>query len=193
MMNKMELNFWFKRISQLLLNPSQEWERIREETTEKDTLFRTFFIPFCLIVSGMVLLLGLLRLNFFHAFGYALIDLTSNLLGVYVVFLLIREYLNGKTPDSDNTTLTITVYSSVVFLLFHSLSAVLGSNFLGQLTSLFSLFFLRTLYVGIYTIADLTSSQKTNLFIITSLAIIFIPVIIHKLLMILFHIPVFNL
>lgn len=193
MMNKMELNFWFKRISQLLLYPSQEWERIREKTTERDTLFRTFFIPFCLIVSGMVLLLGLLRLNFFHAFGYALIDLTSNLLSVYVVFLLIREYLNGKTPDSDNTTLTITVYSSVVFLLFHSLSAVLGSNFLGQLTSLFSLFFLRTLYVGIYTIADLTSSQKTNLFIITSLAIIFIPVIIHKLLMILFHIPVFNL
>ena len=46
MMNKKELNFWFNRIIRLLLHPSQEWDKIREEPTEKNTLFRKFFIPF---------------------------------------------------------------------------------------------------------------------------------------------------
>lgn len=192
-MNNMELNFWFKRINGLLLHPSQEWGNIRKEPTEENTLFRKFFIPFCIVISVAVLFISLLRLNFFYALGYALIHLTSNLTGTYIVFLLIREYLNGKSLDSGNTALNLTVFSAVIFLFFHSLSAAFGTNFLSQLTSLLSLVFLRTLYTGIYTTIDLNTNQKTNLFIITSLAIIFIPVIIHKLLMILFHIPVFNI
>lgn len=192
MMNKNELDFGLKRIRQLLLYPSKEWKSIREESTEKRILFRTFFIPFCLTTATAVLLVSLFRLDFFHALGYALINLTSSFAGIYLVYLLIREYLNGKSLSPDNTALVLTVYSSVIFLLFHSLSIALGSNFFGQLTGVISLIFLRTLYTGIYVTIDLTTHQKTNLFIITSLAIIFIPVIIHKLLMILFHIPAFN-
>ena len=96
MMNKKELNFWFNRISRLLLHPSQEWDKIREEPTEKNTLFRKFFIPFCVTVAVAVWFISLLWLNFFYALGYALIHLASNLLGTYVVVLLISEYLNGK-------------------------------------------------------------------------------------------------
>lgn len=192
MMNKMELNFWLKRIRRLLLRPSREWNDIREEPTEKGTLFRRFFIPFCIALSFAVLFVSLLRLSFFYAFGYALLNLISNLSGTYVVFLFIREYLNGKSPHSENTALHLTVFSATIFLFFHSLSAAFGSNFPGQLTGLLSLIFLRTLYTGVYITADLATPQKNNLFIITGLAIIFIPVIIHKLLMILFHIPVFN-
>lgn len=193
MINKAELNFWLKRIGQLLLYPSQEWRKIKEEPIERNTFFREFLIPFCIVVSVLVLLAGSLHLNFFHSLGYALISLISNFFGTYAVFLLIKEYLNGKKLCTDNAALGLIVYSSVVFLLFHSLSSILGSNFLGQLTNLLSLIFLRTLYTGIYITIDLTDNQKTNLFIITSLAIIFIPSIIHKLLMILFHIPALNI
>lgn len=192
MMNKKELNFWFNRISRLLLHPSQEWDKIREEPTEKNTLFRKFFIPFCVTVAVAVWFISLLLLNFFYALGYALIHLASNLLGTYVVVLLISEYLNGKSLDAENTALNLTVFSAAIFLFFHSLSGAFGNNFMGQLTDLLSLIFLRTLYTGIYATTELTTNQKTNLFIITSLAIIFIPVILHKLLMILFHIPALN-
>ena len=93
---------------------------------------------------------------------------------------------------AENTALNLTVFSAAIFLFFHSLSGAFGNNFMGQLTDLLSLIFLRTLYTGIYATTELTTNQKTNLFIITSLAIIFIPVILHKLLMILFHIPALN-
>lgn len=192
MMNRTELNFWLNRINRLLFRPSLEWGKIREKPTEKNTLFRRFFIPFCIAVAFAVLFISLLRLKFFYALGYALINLTSNLLGTYAVSLFIGEYLSGKIPHAGNTALNLTVFSATVFLFFHSLSAAFGSNFLGQLTGLCSLIFLRTLYSGVYITTDLPTNQKNNLFIITGLAIIFIPVIIHKLLMILFHIPVFN-
>lgn len=136
--------------------------------------------------------ISLLWLNFFYALGYALIHLASNLLGTYVVVLLISEYLNGKSLDAENTALNLTVFSAAIFLFFHSLSGAFGNNFMGQLTDLLSLIFLRTLYTGIYATTELTTNQKTNLFIINSLAIIFIPVILHKLLMLLFHIPALN-
>lgn len=192
MMNRKEFAFWIKRIGQLLLHPSDEWCKIRKESIGKETLFRTFFIPFCILTAAIVFIISLFRLNFFHALGYGLINLSSSISSVYVVYLLIREYLSGKSFSSGNTALTLTMYSSVIFLLFHNLSIALGSNFFGQLMGLISLIFLRTLYTGIYATIELTTNQKTNLFIITSLAIIFIPVLIRKLLMILFHIPAFN-
>lgn len=60
--------------------------------------------------------ISLLWLNFFYALGYALIHLASNLLGTYVVVLLISEYLNGKSLDAENTALNLTVFSAAIFL-----------------------------------------------------------------------------
>ena len=59
-------------------------------------------IPFCVTVAVAVWFISLLWLNFFYALGYALIHLASNLLGTYVVVLLISEYLNGKSLDAEN-------------------------------------------------------------------------------------------
>ena len=46
MMNKKELNFWFNRIIRLLLHPSQEWDKIREEPTEKTPFSGSSSYPF---------------------------------------------------------------------------------------------------------------------------------------------------
>ena len=161
-------------------------------TDRKKHPFPEVLHTLCVTVAVAVWFISLLWLNFFYALGYALIHLASNLLGTYVVVLLISEYLNGKSLDAENTALNLTVFSAAIFLFFHSLSGAFGNNFMGQLTDLLSLIFLRTLYTGIYATTELTTNQKTNLFIINSLAIIFIPVILHKLLMLLFHIPALN-
>lgn len=192
MMEKKDLDFWFKRIKLLLLRPAEAWDVISKEEQDKKTLFQSFFIPFCCITSFGVLLISFLRHSMLLSFCYALINLTSTVFGIYLVYLLIREYLNGKVREAGNTALNLTVYSAVIYIFFNSLSMALGSSFLSQLTGLLSLIFLRTLYTGIYTTPGLATGQKTNLFIINSLSIIFVPVIIHKLLMILFHIPAFN-
>lgn len=192
-MKKKDLEFWLKRTRQLLLRPRYEWQKIVTEERDPQSLFRFYFLPACLF-SSLLLFIGCsIQHNLLYATGFAIINLLSAFGGIYVVYLLTREYLNGKMDGSDNTALILCVYSAVIFILFHSLSLGLGNNFFGQLTGVISLLFLRTLYTGIYFLEELPVGLKTNLFIIMSLSVIFIPVILSRLLMILFHIPVFNL
>ena len=107
--------------------------------------------------------------------------------------MCIRDSLNNKIPDAENTALHLTVYSASVFIVFHSLSVALINGFFSQLLSLISLIFIRTLYAGISAVTRLEVNQKTNTLIIAALSIICIPVIFKRLLMILFHIPILNL
>ncbi|WP_251621107.1 hypothetical protein [Odoribacter lunatus] len=193
MQNGNDIKFWFQTIRRFLLHPTEAWNHIPENFSGNNALFSKRFLSFCIAISFIVLLFSLIRLNFLHAIIYGLIAFASDFFGIYLVYLLIREYLIGKEQIPVNTTLSLIVYSSVIFLLFHNLSFTFGGNFIGQLLNLISLLFLRTLYTGINQTIELTTVQKTNLFIVTGLAIIFIPVIIHKLLTILFHLPAFNL
>jgi len=81
----------------------------------------------------------------------------------------------------------------VIFIIFHSIGNALGNIFLGQLFTLLSFTFIRTLYKGLGQIPRLHPGQKTNILVISSLAIICIPVIINQLLMIIFGISAFNI
>lgn len=194
-MKKININirFLYERTRNLLLNSGAEWSIIEDEYHNEKQLFKNYLIPLSAIVS-----LGVLLLSFFHytivdTLLYALINFVSTTMGTYLGYLIIREYLNNKISDAYNTALYLTVYSSAIFIVFHSLSVAFVSGFLSQLTGLISLIFIRTLYVGIARTKGIPAGIKTNTLIIMALSIICIPTITKKLLMIIFHIPVFNI
>ena len=188
-----DIKHFYNRIKQLLFYPGREWTVIRQEEDSVSRLFNSFFIPVSLLVSLIVIPGGIYRFGTFLGVLYGFINFISILAGIYVAFLIVREYLNNKIPDAENTALHLTVYSASVFVVFHSLSVALISGFFSQLLSLISLIFIRTLYTGISAIACLEVNTKTNTLIIAALSILCIPVIFKRLLMILFHIPIFNL
>ena len=112
--------------------------------------------------------------------------------GIWFAYLLTKEYLSNKLRDADNTALLLTVYPGALFTVFHSLGIAMGNYFMGQIFTLLSFIFIRTLYIGIRRISDLPNNQQTNLLVIVALAVICIPVIISQVLMIAFGISVFN-
>lgn len=193
MISMNNIKHFYNRIKQLLLYPGREWAIICRETDNVSRLFNIFFFPVALIVSLLVIPGGIYRFGTFQGILYGLINFISVTAGIYLAFLIVREYLNNKTPEAENTALHLTVYSASVFVVLHSLSVALISGFFSQLLSLISLIFIRTLYAGIAAITRLETNQKTNILIIAALSIICIPVICKRLLMILFHIPIFNL
>lgn len=193
MAQKINFRVIYDRTRELLLHPQREWQKIEEEEDNAKSLFREYILPLGIITSIVVLLLGFLSYTPWQTVFYAFTNFISVTAGTYVAFLITREYLNNRISDSETTALHLTVYSSGIFIIFHSLSIALVSGFLSQLAGLASLLFLRTLYIGIYRMTDLPANYKTNTLVIMTLSIICLPVILTKLFMILFHIPAFNL
>lgn len=192
-MKKIDIRYLYDRTKKLLLQPETEWQIIDKEYNNVKDLFQAYVIPLSLIVSLIVLILSFFHYTAIQAICYAIINLLSTTTGIWLCYIIAREYLNNKIRNADNTALNLTVYSASVFVVFHSISVAFVSGFFSQLMSLISLIFIRTLYIGIKKNTDIPADQKTNMLIITILSIICIPVILKKILMIIFHIPVFNL
>jgi len=178
----------YTRSRLILLQPDHIWPALLEETTTMKNLFFNYLFPVVVLSSLLVLALSLIRYNLFQAIGLSVINLTSALCGTWFSYLITREYLCSKLNYPVNQALNLTVYSSVIFLFFHSIGSALGDLFLGQLFTLLSFIFIRTLYAGIKRLPDLPNAHKTNILIIVSLAIICIPIIISQVLMIVFRI-----
>lgn len=183
----------YERTRGMILTPSERWNRIRNRHTDAKEAIHSYFVPVILLCSILYFPISLLNTTFLQALGLSIINFASSLLGTFLAYLLIREFLCNKLNCRTSTAFNLTLYSATVFLLFHSLGAAFGNLFIGQLLTLCSFIFIRTLYTGINALLNIPANQKTNTLIIASLSIICFPIIISKLLMIIFRISAINL
>ena len=168
-MKNINFKYLYRRTEQLLMVPETVWPEALNETNSGKELYRNYLIPITMVISIMVLLINLINYNFWQATGLTIINLIAMLIGNWFAYLITREYLCRKLSFDTNLALNLTVYSGVIFT------------------------FIRTLYKGLGQIPRLHPGQKTNILVISSLAIICIPVIINQLLMIIFGISAFNI
>lgn len=191
-MKKINLKYLYKRTCQLLLHPQEVWPSVLQEDFPAKDIYRNYLIPVAALTSVVVLVVNLLRYSFFQASGMAVINLLSASFGTWFAYLITREYLCGKLNYTNNFALNLTIYSAAIFIIFHGIGSALGNLFLGQVFTLLSFIFIRTLYTGLGLLPHIQASQKTNILIITSLTIICLPVIITQILRIVFGISAFN-
>lgn len=191
-MEKVNLKYIYERTSRLLMKPEKEWNVVADEYYTLKEVFQNYIIPLSVISSLFILLLGFLQYTILQAFGHAIINLLSTTVGIWLSFLITREYLTNKFRDAENIAQNLVVYSSGIFIVFHSVGTAFGNGFFSQLFILFSLIFIRTLYIGINQTAEMQANQKTNILVISALSIICIPVILKHILMIIFGISAFN-
>ncbi len=176
----------------MLVTPETEWDNVADEYPSLKETFRNYLFPVTVLSSLTIFLFGFFHYSVMQTIGYGLINLISSTVGIWLAYLLTKEYLSNKLRDADNTALLLTVYPGAIFIVFHSLGIAMGNYFLGQLFTLLSFIFIRTLYIGIRRISDIPNNQQTNLLVIAALAIICIPVIISQVLMIAFGISAVN-
>lgn len=191
-MVKMNFKYIYERTQRMLTQPESEWDKVAEEYASLKETFRYYLLPVIVLSSLTIFLFGFFHYTVAQTIGYGLINLLSCTAGIWFAYLLTKEYLSNKLRDADNIALLLTVYPGAIFIVFHSLGIAMGNYFLGQLFTLLSFIFIRTLYIGIRRISDLPNNQQTNLLVIVILAVICIPIIISQVLMIAFGISAFH-
>lgn len=192
LMEKINFKGIYRRTLALLLAPNTIWPRVLGETRPPKVLYRNYLIPVAVLTAACVFLSSMLHYSVWQAAGLATANLAATICGTWFAYLITREYLCGKLNYKEHFALNLTVYSSAPFILLHSIGTALGNTFPGQLLTLFSFIFIRTLYAGLEQLPRLQPQQKTNILIITSLAVICLPVIISQLLKIIFGISAFT-
>lgn len=193
MMRKINFKYIYERTRRMLMQPEKEWDIIADEYGGLKDIFKNYLIPLAIVSSLSIFLFGFFHYSVGQTIGHGLINLLASVAGIWLAYLITREFLSNKLRDADNTAANLTVYSGAVFVVFHSLGIAFGNGILGQLFTLSSFIFIRTLYTGIRRIDKLPNGQQTNLLVITALSIICIPVIIAQVLTIIFGISAFNI
>lgn len=192
-MVKINLKYIYGRTRRMLMRPEAEWDKVTDKNTGLKETFRNYLVPVIVLSTLTIFLFGFFHYSVMQTIGYGLINLISSGVGIWLAYLLTKEYLSNKLRDAGNTALLLTVYPGAIFIVFHSLGIAMGNYFLGQLFTLLSFIFIRTLFIGIRRISNLANNQQTNLLVIVALAVICIPVIISQVLMIAFGISAFNI
>lgn len=192
-MKRLNYKHIYQRTRQFLIKPEVLWPQVLKEDFSIHLLFQSYLLPIAITTSLFVFLLSLFSYSILSSIGLFIINLISSLCGIWFAYLITKEYLCTKLSYHDHQALNLTVYSGAIFIFFHGIGSALGNIFLGQLFTLLSFIFIRTLYTGLGQLPALQNGQKTNILIITSLSIICIPIIISQILTIVFRIPVINI
>lgn len=192
-MDKVNFRQIYERTSRMLTRPGEEWTFVADEYYNAKELFKNYLFPLAVISSLSIFVFGFFHYTVGQTIGHGLINLVASVTGLWLAYLVTREFLSNKLGDADNTALTLVVYSGAIFVVFHSLGIALGNGFLGQLSTLASFIFIRTLYAGIQQIKGLPNGQQTNLLVIAALSVLCMPVIIAQILKIIFGISAFNI
>ena len=130
-MKNINFKYLYRRTEQLLMVPETVWPEALNETNSGKELYRNYLIPITMVISIMVLLINLINYNFWQATGLTIINLIAMLIGNWFAYLITREYLCRKLSFDTNLALNLTVYSGVIFIIFHICCRILpqaGAN-----------------------------------------------------------------
>lgn len=177
----------------MLLHPDTEWQVVKSEKAMGSEIFRKYFIPLATIGAIATLALQVLHTPIVYAVAIACITFLSSIVGTYITYRVSKEYLASKIMEENLTSLRLSVYCSGVFTVFHALSQGLPEGFACQLMAVFSLLCLRTLNAGIKQTTSLHVQFHKSTIIIIGLLIIVSPMIIQRLLEMIFRIPTITL
>lgn len=191
-MDKISVKDIYGRMKVFLTHPEKMWRHALQERHPAKEMYRNYLFPIAMATSMLVLLLGLVHHDLLTSLGLAAINLLSTTGGSWIAYLIFKEYVCGKLGYKEHHALNLTIYSAAIFIVFHSIGAVLDNMFVGQLFILFSFIFIRTLYKGLDALSGLQTAQKTNALIIGSLSIICLPIIFTQILTIVFGVSAFN-
>ncbi len=181
----------FLRVKTFVVNPSKEWSKIKSEESNTKDLFYDFAFPFIAICSTFVFIGRFMEDGFITGFKCFLVTFISMITGMYAGSRILNEMISSNTDVSEIDCYKMMIYGSSVFCLFHGIAGFFGSH------SIISNFLVITQFIAVWTIwtgtnpiIKTTKNNKTGYTLIISLLIILLPLILEKLLTIVFIIPV---
>jgi len=191
MKNKIEIKRIFSRVKTLVVNPSKEWNKIKMEESNTKDLFYDFAFPFLAICSTFVFLGRFMEDGFITGFKYFLVSFISMATGMYAGGRILKEMTSSNNEVSEIDCYKIIIYGSSVFCLFHGIAGFFGSHsIISNILVLTQFIAVWTIWTGTNPIIKTSKNNKTGYTLIISLLIFLLPLILEKLLTIVFIIPV---
>lgn len=179
----------YERTKLMLMHPETGWETVRQEKINGMELFKSYLIPLALVSSIATFLLQLFTVSVWYALAIGIINFVAAIVGTYITYRIVREYLLNKINEAGHVALHLAIYSTAIFIVFHCLSEGLGVGFFSQVLAVVSLMCLRTVYVGLNQLTALDARYKKSSIVIVGALVIVSPVIIVRLLTIICRIP----
>lgn len=191
MKNNLDIKRIFSRVKTLVINPSKEWNKIKNEDSGTKDLFYDFAFPFIAICSSFVFLGRFIEDGFLTGFKCFLVSFISMTSGMYVGGRILKEMTASNKNVSQIDCFKLIIYSSSVFCLFHGISRFFGTNsILSNILILTQFLAIWTIWTGTNPIIKTNKNNKTGYTLIISLIIFLLPLVLEKLLTIVFSIPV---
>lgn len=191
MKNNIDIKQIFSRVKTLVINPAKEWNKIKSEEPSTKELFYDFAFPFLAVCSAFIFLGRFMEDGLITGFKCFLVSFISMSTGMYAGAKILKEMTASNENTTESDCFKMVIYSSSVFCLFHGFSGLFGSHsILSNLLILTQFIAVWTIWYGTKPIIKTTKNNKTGYTLIISLLIILLPLIMEKLLTIIFIIPV---
>lgn len=179
----------YTTITQLFIRPKTSWHTIiRQPLTFKKFLYRDW-LPLAGLLCIVVFGIQLINYTILQSIGLSIIHFITIVGGFRIVYPITKEYLCRKLNYPEQEVLPLIGYSYVIYSIFHCMGQAWGDLFIGQVFILISLLFIRTLFFGITELSNYQSQHQTNILIVSTVSIIFIPMLIKQLFTIILGIP----
>lgn len=189
MKNHIDIKRIAYRIKGLTATPSKEWQAVSLENYSIKDMFYHYAIPLIFAGSLLIFLGRFFDSGFLIALKSFLVCSLSSIGAIFAGGKLLSEITVGDKDNNETDSFKIIIYSYSIFFIIHSVAEFIGTQtILGNILILSQLFTIRVIWTGIVPVLK-TAEKQVSYTIISSVLIYIIPVILEKMLSILFMIP----
>lgn len=191
MINNIDIKGIFSRVKSLVVTPAKEWNKIKSEEQATKELFYGFAFPLLAICSAFIFFGRIMEDGFIIAIKCFLVSFLSMATAMYTGAKILKEMTNSNNNTTETDCFKMIIYSSSVFCLFHGFSGLFGSHtVISNLLILTQFIAVWTIWNGTKPIIKTNKSNKTGFTLIIALLIFLLPMVLEKLLTVVFNIPI---
>jgi len=169
----MDFNAIFTRAKNILIQPATEWEVVKGETSDKNTVLKDYALPLIILVAIASFLGGLIFTRFGLSIGYvvtrAVIAFIVAFLGIYISAIVINELASSFGSKKDiNAAFKLVIYSFTPVFIAQIVANLIPPLFF---VSIFGLYMIYLLWMGLGSLMETPEDKKVGYVVVSALLI----------------------
>jgi hypothetical protein len=170
----MDFNAIFTRIKNIIVKPADEWEVIKGEPSDKNTILKNYALPLIILVAIAEFLGGLIFTRYGLSIGYvvaqAIVSFIVVFLGIYISAIVINELASSFGSKKDtNAAFKLVIYSFTPVFIAQTVANLIPPL---SFVVIFGLYSIYLIWLGLGSLME-TPEDKKVIYVVVSAIIIF--------------------
>lgn len=172
-----------QRAKNILINPAEEWKVIKEESTDRSGVIRSYALPFISLLA-ITTFLGMFIFRNYMTAGImvtsAIVTFIGAFLSIYISAYFINELASSFESKKDlNSSFKLVVYSYTALLISHAIANLLLPLFFIAIFGVYSAYIM---WMGLGPMMETPEEKKVVYGTISSLTILVVYLLMNTLL-----------